>query len=164
MENPFTTEKTRPTFLTVLCILTFIGSGLSLLSSLMSIATSKIASGSGLMSLVYESMNQSMQEIPEVMVKMMETMVETTTKVLENGVAIGLTNTILYAVSLYGAILMFRLKKNGFYLYACAQILLLFVVPVIVGFNVFTVMGIIGSLIFTAAFIIMYGVNVKHMN
>ncbi len=164
MENPFKTEKTRPTFLTVLCILTFIGSGLNLLSSLMSIATSKIATSSGFMSMIYEAMNQSMEEVPEAFVKMMDTMVETTSKILENGVAIGLSNTILFAASLYGAILMFNLKKMGFYIYCVAHILLLFVVPVIVGFNVFTMLGIVGSLIFTAAFIIMYGVNVKHMH
>ncbi len=164
MENPFKTEKTRPTFLTVLCILTFIGSGLNLLSSLISIATSKIATSSGFMSMIYEAMNQSMEEVPEAFVKMMDTMVETTSKILENGVAIGLSNTILFAASLYGAILMFNLKKMGFYIYCVAHILLLFVVPVIVGFNVFTMLGIVGSLIFTAAFIIMYGVNVKHMH
>ena len=35
MENPFSVEKTvRPTFLTVLCILTFIGSGWGLINNL----------------------------------------------------------------------------------------------------------------------------------
>jgi hypothetical protein len=164
MENPFTTEKTRPTFLTVLCILTFIGSGWQFLSSLISIATSKIASSGGFMSMVYDAMNQSMEEIPEAMVKIMETGMTTASKILENGVAIGLTNTVLYAASILGAVLMFNLKKKGFYLYSAAQVLLVFVLPVIVGFNIFTVLGMIWALVFAAAFIIMYGVNVKHMN
>lgn len=163
MENPFATEKTRPTFLTVLCILTFIGSGLNFLSSLMSIATSKVTSSTGFMSMIYESMNQSMEEIPESMVNMMETVMTTVTKVMEHGATIGITNTILYAASVLGAVLMFNLKKNGFYLYSAAQILLLFVLPVVVGFNIVTMMGLVFSLIFTAAFIIMYGVNVKYM-
>ena len=35
MENPFSVEKTvRPTFLTVLCILTFVGSGWGLINNL----------------------------------------------------------------------------------------------------------------------------------
>jgi len=164
MENPFNTEKTRPTFLTVLCILTFVGSGFSLLSSLMSIATSKIASSSGFMSLIYDAMNQSMEEIPEAMVNIMETAMQMAAKAIEYGVAIGITNAILYAASIYGAILMFNLKKKGFYLYSAAQILLLFVMPVIIGFNLFTIMGMMFSLIFTTAFIIMYGVNTKQMN
>ena len=38
MENPFETEKAvRPTFLTVLCILTFIGSGWGTVSNLFSL-------------------------------------------------------------------------------------------------------------------------------
>ncbi len=39
MENPFNVEKpVRPTFLTVLCILTFIGSGWGLINNLFQLA------------------------------------------------------------------------------------------------------------------------------
>ena len=39
MENPFSVEKlVRPTFLTVLCILTFIGSGWGLINNLFQLA------------------------------------------------------------------------------------------------------------------------------
>ena len=39
MENPFSAERpVRPTFLTVLCILTFIGSGWGLISNLFQLA------------------------------------------------------------------------------------------------------------------------------
>lgn len=164
MENPFNAEKTRPTFLTVLCILTFIGSGFSLLSSLMSMLTSKVASSSGIMSMWMNAMNQSMEEIPEPVVKMIESGMEIANKAVEHGVAIGLTNTVLYGASIFGAVMMYNLNKKGFYLYLAAQIMLLCVNPIFLGFNVFVVLGMTFSLLFTAAFIIMYGVNVKHMN
>ncbi len=168
MENPFNTEKTRPTFLTVLCILTFIGSGFSLLSSLMSMLTTKVASSSGMMSMwmnvMNQSMNQSMEEIPEPVVKMVESTMDIASKAVEYGVAIGLTNIILYAASILGAVMMYNLKKQGFYLYSAAQVLLLFVTSVFLGFNVFVLLGMTFGILFTAAFIIMYGVNVKRMN
>ena len=42
MENPFENKPKRPTFITVLCILTFIGSGWGTISNLISIFTYNI--------------------------------------------------------------------------------------------------------------------------
>ena len=60
-------------------------------------------------------------------------------------------NLILIAGSLYGAILMWGLKKMGFYLYSGANIVLL-----IISYSLF-------GLIITAAFIVMYYLNLKYM-
>jgi len=77
---------------------------------------------------------------------------------------ISLTRFLLYAASLTGAILMFQLKKSGFYLYTTAQILLLFVAPAFIGFNLFVNIGILFSSFFALLFIALYAINLKKMN
>ena len=120
-----TEEKKRPVFLSVLCILTFIGSGIALLFSLIGL----VASGA------VESLSASIPGMPD----------------LDHGFLKTLIMVLLVAGSLFGAILMWQLKKVGFYIYAAANVILLFI-----SFGWF-------ALIFTAAFIIMYGVNLKAM-
>jgi hypothetical protein len=113
----------RPTFLTVLCILTFIGSGLGILLNLLGIfgigALSSLASTYGAPA--------------------------------DAGVMKPILMLIFSAGSLYGAILMWNLKKMGFYLYVAAQVLL-------VAFG-FTWIG----LFFAALFIVLYVLNFKHL-
>ena len=117
--------KKRPAFLTVLCILTFIGSGLSLLMYVLLVAAA------GFIASYMESLG-------------MGGMIgEESWKVI--------VVLIAAAASLYGAIMMWKLKKLGFYIYIAAQIIAL-----ALGFSV---MG----LIFTALFIILYFLNFKHM-
>ncbi len=120
-------ENKRPTFLTVLCILTFIGSGLGLLFTLLGIIGTGAAGGllSGIPGAGSFTVAGSMSKL--------------------------IISLLLIAVSLYGAILMWNLKKLGFFLYSGANVVLL-----ILSFGVF-------SLIITAAFIVMYYVNLKYM-
>lgn len=123
MTEQNTQSNPRPVFLTVLCILTFIGSGLGLLFGLLGL----VAAGA----------------------------IESFAQYLPVGVDSGIFKSIILIVmlagSLYGAIQMWKLKKLGFYIYAAANVVLL-----IMSF------GIMG-LIFTALFIVLYGLNLKHM-
>ena len=64
----------------------------------------------------------------------------------------------LALASLYGAIMMWKLKKMGFYLYSGANVITL-VVPMIMASGKFPVFG----LVITALFIILYGLNLKHL-
>ena len=122
-EKDVQTTNQRPTFLTVLCILTFIATGLGLLFGIIGL----VAAGA----------------------------IESFAKYLPVGVDGGLFKAIitlvLVAASLYGAIQMWKLKKLGFYIYAAANVILL-----IMSFGIF-------SLIITAAFIVMYYLNLKVM-
>jgi len=118
--------KKRPGFLTVLCILTFIGSGLSLLSYLLLV----IAAG---------ALGSVMESIPG------------WSEIANMGILYLILFAVLSAASLFGAIMMWQMKKLGFYIYAAAQ-----VIAMVLGF---TVMG----LIFTALFIVLYFLNFKHM-
>jgi hypothetical protein len=129
----------RPQLLNILCIFTFIGSGLAI---------------TGCLILIFfgDRIREFVENSPG--------MDETTTANLEQ-----FTNTpfwsidlLLVVVSLYGAINMFRLKKIGFHLYASANILAV-VLPLMfkMEFNV-------SGLLITASFIGMYATNLKYMS
>ena len=123
MEEQNVQTNQRPVFLTVLCILTFIATGLGLLF--------------GLIGLVAAGAIESFAEYLPVGV--------------DGGIVKSVITLALIAASLYGAIQMWKLKKLGFYIYAAANVIML-----IMGFGIF-------ALIVTAAFLVMYFLNLKAM-
>jgi len=126
-------EEGRPTFLTVLCILTFIGSGLTALLLLIGLVAAGAASG------VLSSI-PGMGDIGGL------------------GTGYFLIVLVLALASLYGAIMMWKLKKMGFYLYSGANVIALFI-PIIMASAKFSIFG----LVITALFIILYGLNLKYL-
>ena len=76
---------------------------------------------------------------------------------------IAVVSLVLSVISLLGAILMFQLRRLGFYLYTAAQILMLFVLPYFAGFNFMVLAGMLFSAIFAVIFIVMYALNLKYM-
>lgn len=115
--------KERPVFLTVLCILTFIGSGLSVLLWLLGIF------GLGAVNSYLANFGGA----------------------ADTGVLKPILMLIFSAASLYGAIMMWSLKKMGFYLYVAAQVLI-----VAFGWSIM-------ALVFALLFIILYGLNLKYL-
>ena len=121
---PEATAKQRPQFLTVLCILSYIGCGLAIIGSLVTIGT-----------------------------------------------ITGVIGLLAALICLYGVIQMWKLKKKGFYFYLVGEI-----TPIIVSFATIGLAGlfsfaggiiaIITALmvtIFPVIFIILYGLNLKHL-
>jgi len=107
-ENPFE-EKTRPGFLTFLCVLTFIGSGFSLLSQLLSPIM-----------------------IPFVLEYFQGSAFGSTPGVLESYEQMAATpvwkfylTALFCATSILGAIYMLKMKKIGFHIYAVSQLAIL---------------------------------------
>ena len=160
MEIVETNPKQRPGLLTALCILTFIGSGFSVLNNLMGMVMSPIKNFFG--PEFFEMVRDEIDEEPAR--QFVEQALEIGQKALEHIFEISLAQFFLYAASLTGAILMFQLKKLGFYIYTIAQVLLLFVPAVFVGFNLFINIGILFSSIFTILFIALYAINLNKMN
>jgi len=64
----------------------------------------------------------------------------------------------LAAGSLFGAIMMWKLKKTGFYLYVAANIIAAILPMVWLG-SAFAIMGFIWPVIF----IVLYAINLKHL-
>lgn len=132
-------EKRRPDLLTILCILTFIGSGLAAFS----------------FSMITMSYEESMQilESSDFNLPGMELLKNTK-------FGFFLTGAILYTVSLIGAIQMWKLRKIGFHFYATAQVLLLILPLVYIksyGFQFF-------DIILSGAFIFLYYRHLKLMH
>ena len=127
-----TTQSTgkRPGLLTVLCILTFIGSGL----------------GTLFMLLATVGMGALMESIPGLGAAM------------AGGTAYFAIGTVLAAASLYGAIQMWKLKKMGFFIYAGASVVSI-ILTLVFGLP-FSAMG----AVIPVLFIVLYYLNVKHMN
>lgn len=162
MENPFETQATRakrPTFLTVLCILTFIGSGWSVLGSIFNFFTADVINGD----LYMETYNSMVGDIESDPYGLTQSIVDQLSTSLAHGKEIATMNLVLSLISLLGAILMFNLRRIGFFLYTAAQILMLFVMPYFAGFGFLTLVQMTLSGIVTLAFVIMYAVNLKHM-
>ncbi len=109
----------RPIFLTVLCILSFVGIGISLLSGIYNYIT--------FWSLLY------------------------------------LIQTLFNLPILFGVFLMWKQKKLGYFIYAPLEIIQA-IIPLFFGLG-FLVGGIVAiiSLIFPIIFVVLYGLNLKHM-
>ena len=64
---------------------------------------------------------------------------------------------------LIGAIMMWKQKKTGFYIYVVGEIVPPIISMVLVGMGGMGALGVLGFIV-PIAFIIMYGVNLKHLS
>ena len=131
----------RPPNLSILCILTFIGSGVSALSSLFVV-------------LAFDVMPMAVDQSPLPGAQEMLEMVITA------GRSFFIYMGLLYGLSLFGAIYMWKLSKKGFHFYAIAQLLMLIVTLLLIkGYQTP-----FSTILLTASFILAYGLNLRFMH
>ena len=132
----------RPVFLTVLCILSFIAAGFAIIGyvgviTVMGAATAAVGALEGM-----EGVGEAMEVA---------------------GPSVGMTWAYIIVgflctiVGLIGVIKMWKMKKQGFMLYAGSSVVSMIMGIIYSGFGV-------GAVIIPIAFIVMYYLNVKHMN
>lgn len=131
----------RPVFLTVLCILSFIAAGFAIIGyvgiiTVMGAATAAVGALEGM-----EGMEAIQSAGPSAGMTWAY-------------IIVGFLCTI---VGLVGVIKMWKLKKQGFMLYAGSSVVSMIMGIVYSGFGV-------GAVIIPIAFIVMYYLNVKHMS
>lgn len=172
MDNDFTnsieSSNEKPQFLKVLCILTWTCCGLLFLSTLWGVLFPPSA----------EKQQEQIEQIralnPEAADKMEEALLNQneTDKLITN-----IINIVAIALSFFGALQMWQLKKLGFYFYLTGEILP-YIGLAFGGASAMTSAGAMGGsmgkaivtitialmIIFDVAFIIMYALNLKHMN
>lgn len=165
MENPFEENKIqRPGFLIVLCVLTFIGSGWGVMSNLFSMLMAGAMSPDIQFDQYTEMAGQlENQGFSSFLSGFINSSVEYLMAESVHAREITLVSFVLEFISLTGAILMFQLRRLGFYLYAAAQVLLLFVAPYFVGFQLVSLIVLFFSGILSLLFIVLYGLNLKYM-
>ena len=140
--NPFEPQKNiRPPFLTVLCVLTFIGSGFGVLGNLLYVFIAKDLAN-------YPS-PFSNPMFDEMLIKMSE--VEPWKYAIL---------ALLSLSSIIGAVFMLYMKKQGFHIYTAAQILNLFLTPLLM-LNIFNP-G-LWAIFTTLLFIGLYATHYKKM-
>ena len=151
----------RSTFLTVLCVLTFIGSGWGVIGAVRSYAGADTISSiaNGAMQGAEDKLDQ--QGTPNFV------------KQIFSSLAAGLTpdsirkSSILKLISclltLLGAIMMWNLKKIGFYLYIAGIAVFTLAPIIILGSSLPGLAGAGGSGFIGVVFIVMYGMNLKDM-
>ena len=160
METLSAHPKPRPILLTVLCVLTFIGSGFGVFANLIAMFAAPFLELFQT-SMLDEAFSHLGNNPGDEFVKQA---LDMALLVIDNFLGITLSKFIFYALSLVGAIMMFRMKKIGFYLYIVAQIGFLFIGPIFLGWNMFVSSALFFSGFFSILFIALYGINLKHMS
>jgi len=155
--TPVTPTGVKNTFLLVICILTFIGSGFGVLGSIFSFATADTVSA--INSKNVERMET--QQTPGFIKSLFQAAAENMTpdKIKESALA----KLVSCLLTLFGAIMMLKLKKSGFYLYV-AGILIFIMLPIYIVGGFIGMAGTMFDAIIGIAFVIMYAVNLKYMN
>lgn len=149
------TQK-RPTFLTVLCILSFIGIGFAVIGSVITIATYS-AVDTELLTEGMDDMSGMMEEAGETS-GFMDMIFSSAAASLEHARTLAVIQLIAALLCLFGVLRMWKLRKTGFYVYTVGNLAYPIAGIVLVG-------GIMATgLLFPVIFIILYGLNLKHMN
>lgn len=152
-------------FLKVLCILTYVGCGVYFLSALYGIITFEASKQT------FKMMSQMSSTLPS---NPMSDMLGGTFEHLENFFFWSQISQYISIVNcglcLAGALMMHKLKRNGFYIYSLAQLLpiaagiMLYIAAKDIPFIGFTtIASVVINMIFISAFVIMYAVNLKHL-
>lgn len=152
-DNTLAPQPERPQFLKVLCILSFIGCGLMILLSLMLTA---------MLGLNEEAINKAWEQV----VVSQPTLEDVDPMEFFHAVGVyGIYALIANIISLVGVILMWRLNKFGFFIYAISEIAMnFFSLDIKMGGQEKGYGGMIFWLVIDLAFIVMYAVNLKYMN
>ena len=135
----------RPDGLTLLCVLSFIGSGLAFLSNFM-------------VFFIFPSIPEIMESDEFIQMPNLEPelLLEFLTSA---GRSYFLIAAFLYLISIIGVYFMWKLRKTGIHFYAMAQIALL-IIPLIF---ISTELSALPSLLFTVLFILLYSRFLKIM-
>jgi FtsH-binding integral membrane protein len=131
-------SNTRPELLRILCILSFIGSGISALSNLM------VFLSFDQMDLIFDDLVGKFPQLEPI---------------LSGGKGFFISGFVLYAISLVGVFQMWKLRKIGFHLYTGAQFFIL-LLPVI---TLESLQVPFLSILITLAFVIAYSSQLKFM-
>jgi hypothetical protein len=169
MEETTQTTPLRPTFLTVLCILTFLGSGWGIIDAAIDYMGADVAGDA--VELVEESMDEALEEIDDddnltdSQKEKIEGLVGGLTDSVtpENIRSSALVSILASILTLIGALLMWNLRQVGYYVYIGGTLVLVVGLAMVFG-------GLVGALAAGASgfigvlFIVLYGLNLKHMN
>lgn len=154
----------RPTFLTVLCILTWVGCAFSLVTNLLAMlamgAVSAVKDG------MVDAANNISDSLGGVSVSTDPSVVAANASAdsaIAAGSTVFLIGIIGAVLALIGSVMMWKLKKMGFYVYVVAELAPVIAMAVLLGGTAFSGGMAMASMILPVGFVVMYGLNLKHM-
>lgn len=160
-ERSFNETEGRPSFLTVLIVLTWIAVAGGVIGSALSLINTGTTA---------DQMEQSMSafdSFPDdnpllnAYIKDARVFYEVT---LANMAPINLSNLVIYLIEGFAALLMFNLRKIGYWIYLACQLgFLLMYFVFYPSDNIMTTVTLVFSIFTSLLFGILYGVNVKHL-
>jgi hypothetical protein len=159
-EPAFQNEKpTRPTFVLVLCILSWVYVGFGLLGVMGNMGASKVEANKAIDEQIYQMKASEIASTD---------FGKDTIAYMESTKAIpGWNNTttaILLLLEGFAVFLIFQMKRNGFWIYLAAQIGFLVQTYSVLPFpNMMSMAALIMSFLIIVVFTILYAVNLKHL-
>lgn len=169
MENElddFEVVRERPQFLKILCILTFIGSGWGICSGLFSYFNADNSAKIMVEVKIKDSTNvrgdSSRKHKPPVFV---QEILRNAQKALtpDNLRKISISKILTGLFCLSGALLMWNLRRQGYYLYILGVAIEIFTPFYLFGNNSYVILSSIFIAFFGVLFVIFYGMNIKSM-
>ena len=157
----------RPTFLTVLCILTFVVSGYHIIMAVIDLFSSKSfdpAQWQDISNQMAEAMSGADSSSQEVANQMMEALSSMMQAGIDNALTLGITALVASGLSILGAYWMFNLKKIGYYTYIAAKVIGIIIPLIIFGVNILTIMMYGFITVIAVLFIVLYGIHRKYMH
>ena len=155
----------RPTFLTILCILTFVGSGMGVFSAISNYTNAEMAAGvtEEAMDTVLDDMEDRAETEKEA--ALIGSFLGSVTEGLttENIRSMGIASGIASVLTLIGAVLMWGLNRKGFWLYLIGTSVAI-IAPMIIYEGLLGIMAGGGMAFIGVIFCVLYGINLKHMN
>jgi hypothetical protein len=151
----------RSTFLTIVCVLTFLGSGWGLFSSVRGYFRAEIVSEQAAASIEKAQDKMDNPNTPNFVKELMNSVAQSTNP--DNIRFSSILQLISCLFTLTGAIMMFTLRKTGFYIYI-AGIMISVGAPLIVAKGLVAIIGASVTALIGVVFIAMYGANLKDMN
>lgn len=155
-----TLEVKRPTFLTVLCILTFVGAGLNLVMSIVNYFSYSAMASNG--SNLFNSLGGGGSAESEQLAQGIGALAEAFGMDFEKMALVSLIQALINIPILIGALLMWKQKKTGFYVYTVFE-LVQPIIPLVMGLGMLGGMMAVFGILFAVVFIVLYGLNLKHM-
>lgn len=165
MENQILDEipetKTMTATINVLTILTFIGCGIAFISAIWSL----YSSGKYMeqMAMMQERIDQISESGSETAANFMMQSMDMVKKQYDNRYLLLIVNLLATGLCVFGALEMRKMRKNGYYLWLTGELLPILITVAIIGFNLMGGIVLGASLLFASVFIILYGLQVKHM-
>ncbi len=162
----------RPVFITVLCILTWIYSGfIDFMMGLYQYLTfdSKMAQLISQQDLLEDQKEMMLNNIDssnpgeQFAANIMDSAIDIIPLAIEYGKTLNLVAVLCGITCIVAAVLMFKQLKVGFFLYVASLIAYVGIPVYLVGDNMLMLSGSLLGGFFGLVFIILYGVNLKHM-